>query len=68
MGVRTDGRTICVKTIITTFRDCGLASWINFLLSSALYGTEHATKQCYEEKYLSIIQQQTIWQSRYNKT
>ena len=26
---RTDGRTTCVKIVITTGRDCGLASWIN---------------------------------------
>ena len=28
---RTDGRTTCAKTIITTGRDYGSASWINIL-------------------------------------
>ena len=27
----TDARTTCAKTIITTGRDCGLATWINYL-------------------------------------
>ena len=31
---RTDGRTTCVKIVITTGRDCGSASWIKFWISS----------------------------------
>ena len=29
---RTDGRTTCVKIMITTGRDCGSTSWINYIL------------------------------------
>ena len=34
---RTYGRTICVKIVITTGRDCGSAEWINIKLQMSLY-------------------------------